>query len=241
MVSFNRGRLYSVLLLGLLWVMCAARWAGMFDGEASLAVLGPIFRGTTDQAVVGLMFNVDWGDEHLVKILDILKEKSVKATFFPTGDWAVHSPELAKRIADEGHELGNHGKDHAHPNEMDKKEFEQHLKQGESMIEEASGKKPSRLYAPPYGEWSDTTVAWAVEAGYQTILWTADTIDWQRPPWEVIWKRAMTGACHGALILLHPTEPTVEALPAIIDGFRDKGFEPAIVSEVVTFYPGLAP
>ena len=74
---------------------------------------------------------------------------------------------------------------------------------------------------------------YATEIGYQTILWTVDTVDWRKPAPEAIWKRALAGAKPGALILMHPTEPTVEALPHIIAGLKEKGLTPVTVSQLV--------
>ncbi len=74
---------------------------------------------------------------------------------------------------------------------------------------------------------------YALEIGYQTVLWTVDTVDWRLPAPEAIWKRALAGAKPGALILLHPTEPTVEALTQIIAGLKEKGLSPVIVSDTL--------
>ena len=66
------------------------------------------------------------------------------------------------------------------------------------------------------------------------MLWTVDTVDWRLPEPEAIWKRALAGAVPGALILMHPTEPTVSALPTLIDGLREKGYTIVTVSESIS-------
>lgn len=236
-IFVSRRYVHSAFLLVILWVMCGLRWAGMFEGDAAVAALAPITQGAGDQPFASLMFNVDWGGDHLVEILDILKEKNVPATFFLTGDWALDNADLARRILEEGHEIGNHGGTHLHPSLMSRETFRDLIHKGEARIEQATGSKPSRIFAPPYGEWSDTTVTWALEAGYQTILWTVDTVDWREPPWEVIWKRAVAGARPGSLVLLHPTAPTVQALAPIVDSLREKGLQPVKVSEAISFDP----
>ncbi len=236
-VFISRRYVYSAFLLVILWAMCNLRWAGMFEEDAVVAALAPITKGAGDQPFAALMFNVDWGTDHLMGILDILKEKRAPATFFLTGAWAQDNAELAKRILEEDHEVGNHGGTHLHPNLMSREAFRDLVYKGETSIEQATGSKPSRIFAPPYGEWSDATVTWALEAGYQTILWTVDTVDWREPPWEVIWKRAAAGARPGSLVLLHPTAPTVQALAPIVDSFREKGLQLTKVSEVISFDP----
>ncbi|QUL99486.1 MAG: polysaccharide deacetylase family protein [Candidatus Fermentithermobacillus carboniphilus] len=231
MLVLKRKYLLSLFLAAVLWIICSWGYLGMYAGDASLATLAPVSRGSSDQARVSLMFNVDWGEEYIPEILDILKSKGVKATFFLTGAWVEKNPDLAKRIVSEGHEVGNHGQVHAHIEDMSKERLQDLILKGEETIFEFTGARPSKLFAPPYGEWNDSTVSYASEIGYQTILWTVDTVDWRNPPPETIWKRALSGAAPGALILLHPTEPTVEALPVIIDGLKEKGLLAVTVSE----------
>jgi len=226
------------LLVFCLWLMSYFNLLGMYSGPFS-ATMAPVQRGSQEKPIVGLMFNVDWGEEHLPKILDILKEKNVPATFFLTGAWAEKNPELTKRIAAEGHEIGNHGGSHVHVETISKQEFLALILKGEEKIAAASGNKPSKIFAPPYGEWTEDLVTYAYEIGYRTILWTVDTVDWREPPPETIWKRALAGAGPGALILLHPTEPTVKALPVIIDGLKEKNLSTGTISEILfTSRPG---
>ncbi len=227
----------GLVLAVLLWGACAFGFLGMYDSRAVMAGISPIYRGYTGASNIALMFNVDWGEEHLAKILDILKEKKAVATFFLTGSWAEKNAELASRIVREGHEVGNHGAVHSHVETVPKENLQRLIQSGEERIFLASGARPSKLFAPPYGEWTDATVTYASEMGYLTVMWTVDTVDWRLPPSETIWKRALAGAANGALVLLHPTEPTVSAVPAIIDGMRGKGFTLVTVSDCITGRP----
>ncbi len=224
----------SALTLALfLWFACNLGYVGMFEVREAVPAIAPIQRGLTGNPSASLMFNVDWGEEYLPGILDTLKEKMVKATFFLVGTWAERQPDLAKRIASEGHEIGNHGGAHVHVEMLSRENLHTVIKTGEERIFQTTGVKPSKLFAPPYGEWNDATVGYALELGYKTILWTVDTVDWREPPPETIWKRALAGAEPGCLVLLHPTENTATALPVIIDGFREKGLALVTVSENV--------
>ncbi len=216
-----------------LWAACGADLVGMYNSGRALPALAPIFRGHTGNAAASLMFNVDWGEEFLPEILDILEAKGAKATFFMTGSWAEKNSELATLISEKGHELGNHGGSHVHVETLAKKDLHDVIKMGEKRIFDSTGIKPAKLFAPPYGEWTDDTVNFALEIGYQTILWTTDTVDWQRPPPETIWKRALAGAKPGCLLLMHPTENTVIALPTIVDGYKEKGLALVTVSDNV--------
>ena len=78
----------------------------------------PIYQGNPAKKQVSITVNVDWGEEHLPAMLDILKENRVKAAFFITGRWAKENPKLIQKIANLGHEIGNHGFSHPHVNEL---------------------------------------------------------------------------------------------------------------------------
>lgn len=95
-----------------------------------------------------------------------------------------------------------------------------------------TGFKPS-LFAPPYGERGDAVLKAAHEAGYRTILWSIDTIDWQRPEPSIITRRVTEKIHNGAIILMHPTAPTVKALPQIILELKNMDYEMVSVSTLL--------
>lgn len=237
MFVLKRKYMVCAVLALLLWAACVLNLLGMYDSRAAMAGVTPISRGYSGRPNVSLMFNVDWGEEHLPAILDILASKDARATFFPTGTWAEKNPLLAARMVLEGHEVGNHGGAHNHVETMSRENLQRLIQSGEERIYQACGIPPSKLFAPPYGEWGGDTVNYALEVGYQTVLWTVDTVDWRLPEPEAIWKRALAGVVPGALVLLHPTEPTISALPTLIDGLREKGFTLVTVSESISAQP----
>lgn len=234
MIFLEKRYILGILIIIALFALSWAEVFGMYQ-ERVIPTLAPVQRGSQECPLVALMFNVDWGEEHLPAILDILKNEQVRVTFFPTGTWAEKNGELLKRMVSEGHEIGNHGGKHAHVEGMSRQELLSLINQGEEKIEAACGAKPQKLFAPPYGEWTNDTVEYASEIGYKTILWTQDTVDWRLPPPETIWKRALSGASPGALILMHPTEPTVNALSSILQGLKEKGLTPSTVSQVLSW------
>lgn len=193
----------------------------------------PIYRGPTSEPRVALMINVDWGDEFIPGMLDVFAHHGVSATWFPTGRWAKASPDLAKKIAQDGHEVGNHGGWHGSPSEMSRSETARLIQEGEDLILEATGQKPQG-FAPPSGDFNQQTVAVAAELGYKTVLWTVDTVDWQRPAPTVIIDRIKSKVVNGALILMHPTQPTLEALPVILDYLSRSGFQCVTVTELLS-------
>lgn len=234
MFVLKRKHLWGAVLSAILWAACVLNLLGMYHAREAMAGVAPITRGYSGRPYVSLMFNVDWGEEHIPPLLDILASKGALATFFPTGTWAEKNPSLLQRIVAEGHEIGNHGGAHNHIERMGKQSLQRLIQSGEERIYQACGVYPSKLFAPPYGEWNDKTVEYALELGYQTVLWTVDTVDWRLPEPEAIWKRALAGVVPGALILMHPTEPTVSALPTLIDGLREKGYTMVTVSENIS-------
>ncbi|MGE5508088.1 MAG: hypothetical protein ACM3RP_06375, partial [Chitinophagales bacterium] len=91
---------------------------------------------------------------------------------------------------------------------------------------------------PPAGAFSPEVVRTAAAEGYWTILWSADSIDWQRPAPSVIIERVLRKISPGGLVLLHPTEPTVQALPGLISALRNLGYELVTVPELLPGFPG---
>lgn len=192
----------------------------------------PYYRGPTSEPRVALMINVDWGDEFILDMLEVLEEYDASTTWFPTGRWAERTPELARKIAQAGHEIGNHGGWHGMASQMSRSEVTRLIQEGEDKILQASGQKPL-IFAPPAGDFKKETVAVAAELGYKTVLWTIDTVDWQRPAPTVIVDRVIGKISNGALVLMHPTKPTLQALPVILDHLRSKGFRCVTVSELL--------
>ncbi|MBP2654900.1 MAG: polysaccharide deacetylase [Firmicutes bacterium] len=192
----------------------------------------PIYQGATDKPQVALACNVFWGEEYLPEMLDVLDKNNIKITFFIGGSWAKRHPDIVKMIANGNHELGNHTYSHPHPNVIDKEANKEQIVKTETLIKELTGIKTT-LYAPPYGEFNDTVLKAASEAGYTTILWSIDTIDWKRPSPDIIIERVMNKIHNGAIILMHPTEPTLKALPTLISKIQGRGYKIVSVSLVV--------
>lgn len=194
--------------------------------------IGPVFRGRPDIKAVALTCNVVWGEEYLPHFLDILQEKETRMTFYLGGKWAEENQNLACRIAAEGHEIANHGYDHRHHNNLDLAGNQVEITKASEAILGVTGTE-AKLFAPPYGEFNETIVRAADDLGYKTVLWSIDTVDWKLPGVNVIVGRVLGKAHNGAIVLMHPTAQTIEALPAIIDGLREKNFTLVTVTEIL--------
>lgn len=141
-------------------------------------------------------------------------------------------PELAGKIVEAGHEVGNHGYSHLHQERISKAANIEEIRKAETSIINVMGVKP-KLFAPPYGERGDVILKAAEEAGYTTIFWSIDTIDWQRPEPTVITERVLARAHNGAIVLMHPTAPTVNSLPVIIRELKKQGYQLVKVSSLL--------
>ncbi len=129
--------------------------------------------------------------------------------------------------------MGNHGGWHGMASQMSRGEVARLIQEGgEDAILMATGQKP-QIFAPPAGDFNKQTIAVAAELGYKTVLWTVDTVDWQRPAPTVIIDRVIGKINNGSLVLMHPTKPTLEALPVILDHLSNRGFVCVTVSELL--------
>lgn len=195
-------------------------------------VLAPIFQGNQSQAKVALACNVFWGEEYLPDMLKTLDENNIHITFFIGGSWANRYPEVLKELANRGHELGNHTYSHPHPNNLSKEKNKEQIIKTEEFVARLTGIK-TNLYAPPYGEYNNTVLQAAQELNYTTIMWSIDTVDWKRPPPAVLKDRVLKKLHNGAIILMHPTAPTAQALPELIAEIKSRGYTITTVSDIL--------
>lgn len=193
----------------------------------------PIYQGSADTKKVALICNVVWGEEFIPEMLNILRSNDVKITFFIGGQWAEKFPELTELIDKEGHELGNHGYAHLRPTSLSKEDNWKEIWKTEEILYKIT-KKKTNLFHPPYRELDNRVVELAGEKGYITIMSSVDTIDWQRPDPQVIVNRVTQQVHNGAIILMHPTAPTVRALPKMIDNLKSRGYQVVPVSQLLT-------
>ena len=192
----------------------------------------PIFHGNVEQNKVAFVCNVFWGEEFLPDMLKTLEDNNVHITFFIGGTWAKDNPDLLKNIAERGHELANHSYNHPHPNTLSKNQNKEQILKAETIIQGITGVKTS-LYAPPYGEYNDVVLNTAQELEYKTIMWSIDTIDWKRPPADIVKSRVLKKIHNGAIVLMHPTESTQKALPELLKELHEKGYTITTISDVI--------
>lgn len=183
-----------------------------------------VYEVPTTERLLSFAVNIDWGEEFLPGMLELFAKHGVRVTFFPTGRWAGLHPETVRQLVAAGHELGNHGYRHDHPKSLGDAALTEHIVRNQEQLQDIAGVKTD-LYAPPYGEVDQRIARVAHQTGHRTIMWTVDTIDWQRPAPSVIVQRVVPRVRPGTIVLMHPTEPTLAALPTIIESLLADGWK----------------
>lgn len=191
-----------------------------------------IYSGDTTQNKVSFMINVYWGTEYIEDMLDVLDVYNVKTTFFVGGSWFAKNVDMAKEIYKRGHEIGNHGYNHKDHDKITEQQNYDEIHKTHLLVKANLGVEMN-LFAPPSGAFNDTTINTAKSLNYKTIMWTHDTIDWRDKDTDLIVKRATKNLTNGDLILMHPTQNTLEALPLILAYSQNNGFEATTVTKTL--------
>ncbi len=168
------------------------------------------------------------------KLLDMLKARNIKVTFFVIGKNAAEYPDILKRIAAEGHEIANHSWSHPDLAKLPQDTVRGELSKTQDAITNTIA-RPVTLLRPPYGALQTNQKQWVHDTyGYRIILWDVDPLDWRRPGAAVVSERILKGAKPGSIILSHDIHPgTIEAMPGTLDQLIARGFQFVTVSELL--------
>lgn len=230
---YRRYSKIQVLILGMvLFSAITVVLYGLVRDRVQPTLADPVYQGDESVKQIALAVNVDWGEEYVPMMLDVFSKHGAKATFFITGRWAELHPDLVRLIKDKGHEIGNHGYGHPHPDHLSVEQNRADIIKAEDAIYQACGVRP-HLYAPPYGERGEAVLKAAEQSGYRVILWSLDTVDWKLRNAEAIRERVKGRMHNGAIVLMHPTEPTVQALGEILPYLENKGLKSVTVSTLL--------
>lgn len=187
------------------------------------------YRGTSADGV-SLMFNVYWGTQEVEGILEVLAEYDAKATFFIGGSWADDNTACVRKIVEAGHEVGSHGYFHRDHTTLGYEGNVEEISHSVQFLQLAAG-VPVTLFAPPSGAYDEDTVNAAESLGLRTVMWSRDTIDWRDKDEQTCYLRATDNLEAGELILMHPMEHTLAALPRILQYCNMHSLCPITVSE----------
>lgn len=188
-----------------------------------------IFLGDTSRRELYLTFDNGYENGYTAAILDTLQKKKVPAAFFVTGHYVQTQPELLKRMAAEGHVIGNHSWSHPDMTTLSNEQIKQELDRVEQAVAQVTGQKEMHFLRPPRGIFSERTLAVSEELGYINVFWSLAYKDWdtsRQRGWEYAYRNVMAQLHPGAVILLHAvSRDNAEALGKIIDDARKQGYE----------------
>ncbi len=192
---------------------------------------------SNDEMKIALTFDDGPHPRVTHQILDVLSKYGVKATFFMVGENVKNYPDTAKRVAREGHEIGNHTYTHPHIKNMNENELLTEMAKCDKAIKEVAGVESVKLFRPPEGVIDSAVKAISSEKGYSIILWRIDTRDWAGTSVAEIKSNIDKNVETGDIILMHDYISkkchTVEALNVIIPMLLEKGYEFVTVSELI--------
>jgi peptidoglycan/xylan/chitin deacetylase (PgdA/CDA1 family) len=221
----------NLCIAGVLLVLSLAVFTTNLS-DLYLSVSAPLYNGNKNEKNVSIMINIYWGTEFVAPMMEILRSKGVKATFFLGGTWVsdVKNIGLVKEMARD-FEVGHHAYTHKDMKNMPEANQKIEIGKTHELVKALTG-VDMHLFAPPSGSFGKTTLKVAESLGYTTIMWTKDTIDW-RDQDERVYTRAVNNPAGGDLILMHPTKKTLECLPRIIDFYKNSGFGLVEVSKCI--------
>ena len=205
---------------------------GIPTGSASAEELkkyNACYLGDTDKKTIYLTFDAGYENGYTPAILDTLKKHNAKAVFFLTGNYIKTSPELVKRMVNEGHTVGNHTMTHPDMSGIsDPADFKNELEGFEKLYYEATGKQLTKLYRPPQGIFSTDNLKEAQKLGYKTLFWSLAYADWNndaQPTREAAFDKLIPRIHNGAIVLLHSTSATnCEILDELLTKWEEMGY-----------------
>ena len=168
------------------------------------------------------------------RLLDILRARNVKATFYVIGKNVDLYPGIVRRTVAEGHEIGNHSYTHPKLSSLSNERVISEIRRTDDAIVRACGIRPQTL-RPPYGALLQGQRQMILDTfGYPTIMWSVDPLDWKRPGSGVVTSRIVSGTASGAIILVHDLHASsVDAMPATVDALLRKGYQFVTVSQLL--------
>jgi len=209
-------------------------------GGRSSQLLGPsISHGPRDRRSIAITFD-DGPSEGTPALLELLETRGVRATFFQCGTCVRRLPDIARRVAAAGHEIGSHGYSHTRLFLRTPRFVAGQMRESQRVIEEVTGTSP-RLFRPPYGgRWFGMREVQR-ELGLTGVMWTCIGMDWKWPAERVV-ARLLKAAKNGAIFCLHDgrgaspnadISNTIEAVRLLVGELKERGFRFETVSEML--------
>lgn len=188
-----------------------------------------LYVGDTNKKEIYITFDAGFENGNTERILDALKKHGVKATFFLVGNYFETQPKLVKRMAEEGHTIGNHTYSHPDMSKIgDIQSFQTELQKNEALYRDVLGSEMPKLYRPPQGKFCEENLKMAQQLGYSTVFWSLAFVDWyteDQPTPEQAFSKLLPRIHPGAVVLLHSTSSTnAEILDELLTKWEETGY-----------------
>ena len=196
---------------------------------ADLAKYDSYYLGDTSQKVIYLTFDCGYENGYTGQILDALKKHGAPAAFFVVGHMIESAPDIVRRMAAEGHVVGNHTFHHPDMSSISQQDaFQKELDSLAQLYQQTTGRPLSRFYRPPQGKYSEENLKQAQALGYKTIFWSLAYVDWNtdsQPTAEQAYSKLLPRIHNGAIVLLHSTSRTnAEILDELLTKWENMGY-----------------
>ena len=206
-------------------------------GSAQLKRYDAVFLGDPSDKVLYLTFDAGYANGCTEKILDTLKTHQVPAAFFLVGNYLEQNPDLVRRMAAEGHIVGNHTMHHPDMSRIaDEASFRKELEDLETLYKQVTGEEMKKYYRPPQGTYSEENLEMAKKLGYRTVFWSLAYVDWNndnQPTAEYAFSKLLPRTHNGAVILLHSTSTTnAQILDELLTKWKEQGYRFGTLEEL---------
>ena len=206
-------------------------------GAEQLRQLDAAYLGDTTQPVIYLTFDAGYENGCTEQILDVLKQHQVPAAFFLVGNYIEKNADLVRRMANEGHIVGNHSMHHPDMSKIsDPAAFEKELGDLEALYRDTTGQELPKFYRPPQGIYSEENLKMAQSLGYKTVFWSLAYVDWNQdaqPTAEQAFAKLLPRIHNGAVVLLHSTSRTnAQILDQLLTKWKEMGYRFGTVEEL---------
>lgn len=205
--------------------------AAVFFGYAPRII--PIYSVATDEKKVAISFDSAWGADKTEKIVQILKEHDVDATFFLVGFWVEKHPDMVKMLQDNDIEIGTHSNTHPDLTKLSSEQIKLELETSINSIKQITGEQVN-LFRAPFGAYNNNLLTITEELGLKTIQWDVDTLDWKGISGLEICERVMARVKNGSIILCHNNaDHILDALPAMLIALKNAGYQVTSIGNLI--------
>jgi peptidoglycan/xylan/chitin deacetylase (PgdA/CDA1 family) len=195
-----------------------------------------VVRGDPATGVVALTFDAGTeGAGSTLQILETLRERTLQVTFFVSGHWVDHNPDLAQQVLADGHEIANHSYSHPDLTRLSDDQIVYELDYTDQVVWDVLGVHSRPYFRPPFGARNRRVLDVAAASGFRSIYWSLDSGDWlPRATAGAVAGKILRYAAPGDIVVAHVgAQATAQALPAVLDEFALRGWQVGTVSEVL--------